>query len=133
RIRTFLMLLVAFIVGLTVLAVLQYHGRIDIPALTVLQEADIDPETGEVYLVPRMRSTGLFNDPNDLATILVTGVLAASYFLTDRQAGFRRLAWLAPIAIFVYTLVLTKSRGGLLGLVIGILVVTQARFGWRKA
>ncbi len=39
---------------------------------------------------------------------------------------------MAPLALFGYALALTNSRGGLLALLTAMLVLFQARFGWRK-
>ena len=133
RMRVFLLWLLGCI-GVTVcLALLQYHAWIDVAALTALQQTEIDPKTGMVYTFPRLRSTGIFNDPNDLSMIAVAGIAIAAYFFTDRQAGFVRYMSTAALAACGYALLLTRSRGGLLALVASLSMLYQARYGWRKA
>jgi hypothetical protein len=92
-----------------------------------------DPETGEITFTPRICSTGVFNDPNDLCLVLVFGVLCCLYRAFTASAFPLRLLWLAPIAGYGYTLTLTQSRGGMLGLLAGMAGLLVARFGGRRA
>jgi putative inorganic carbon (hco3(-)) transporter len=131
RLRSFLRWLIAFTVMLTALAVFHYEGVINIPSLEACQQKDIDPATGELYVIPRLSSTGIFNDPNDLSMVLVLGILLSVYFL-DSQRGFLRVVWFAPIGLFVYGLKLTYSRGGLLNLAFSLGVLSLVRFGRKK-
>jgi putative inorganic carbon (hco3(-)) transporter len=133
RLRTFLFWLVVFIVVLAALALLQYHGKINIPSLAALEEGAVNEETGEGEIFLRLRSTGIYHDPNDLCLILLVGMAASLYWLWDRKLGPVRLAWLAPLGVFGYALALTQSRGGFLALLGGLLVLFTARFGWRKS
>ncbi len=133
RLRTFLFWLLACIAVTVGLALLQYHAWIDLPALTTLQDHDVDPETGIVYVVSRLRSTGIFNDPNDLSMIAVAGIVIAAYLATDQQGGSARLVAVAVLAACGYALLLTRSRGGLLALMAALGLLFQARYGWRKA
>lgn len=133
RLRSFLFWLLGCIAVTVGLALLQYHAWIDLPALTALQQTEIDPATGMVYTFPRLRSTGIFNDPNDLSMIAVAGIAIAAYFLTDREAGWARFAAALALAACGYALLLTRSRGGLLALIAALGMLFQARYGWRKA
>lgn len=133
RLRVFLLWLLGCIVVVAGLAVLHYHGAIAIPSLTVLNESFIDEITGRQTDVLRMRSTGIFNDPNDLAMILVLGMALAAYFLFDPRLVLFKLPMAATIALFFYALVLTKSRGGLLALMAALGALFQGRFGWKKS
>ncbi|HEX5445017.1 MAG TPA: O-antigen ligase family protein [Pirellulales bacterium] len=133
RLRTFLFWLLGCIAATVGLALLQYHGWIDLPALTALQQSEIDPATGMVYTFPRLRSTGIFNDPNDLSMIAVSGIAIAAYFVTDPSGGNARLAAWLGLAACGYALLLTRSRGGLLALMAALGILFQARYGWRKA
>ncbi len=135
RMERFLVALTCFIVVLTAVALLQYHGYIELPAITVLEQNEIDPETGDLTVIPRLRSTGIYNDPNDLSLILVQGIIICLYGLGrgGRQGhGLRRLAWVAPLLLFAYALALTKSRGGFLALLVALVVLFRARYGWKK-
>jgi O-antigen ligase len=132
RLRQLLVWLAGFIVILALIAVLQYHGVIQMASLTTLEERRLDPETGEFVVIPRLRSTGIFNDPNDVCLALGLGIQICLYFAADKRRGPIRFAWLAPVVLFVYTLIRTQSRGGLLGVMAGLLVLGYARYGWRK-
>ena len=72
---------------------------------------------GELDEVRRIRGTGIFNDPNDLAMVFVIAVplLLGPILRKGSRAGVRVLASgaLAPIVTALYY---TNSRGGVLGL-----------------
>jgi len=93
RMRWFLTWLVGFIVVIAGLALLQFHGEIYIPALEAMEQTDIDEETGEIIVFYRLCSTGIYNDPNDLCLILVTGMVICLYWLTNRGTW---LIWRLP-------------------------------------
>lgn len=132
RLMSFLRWLVGFTLVLTGLALAHYHGLISLPSLEACQQRDINPETGEVYLIPRLCSTGVFGDPNDLSMILVLAVIVCLFFFDSAPRGFGRLCWLAPAGVFLYALKLTFSRGGLLNLGLSLMVVSWYRLGWKK-
>lgn len=133
RLRTFIAWLLAYISAAALLAILQYHEIIDLPSLAVIHDFEIDPETGLESEIPRICSTGIFNDPNDLAMILVLGMVLAGYFLADARLRFAAPVWLALEGVFGYGLYLTRSRGGLLALAVAVFMLIQTRLGWRKA
>lgn len=133
RLRLFLAALVIFISILTSLALLQYHGTINIPSLDAFADREIDAETGDEYMVMRLRSTGIYNDPNDLSLILIVGTGACLFLAGPRPGGLPKPYWLAPAGVFLYALTLTHSRGGFLALLAGMLVLFYARFGLKKA
>jgi O-antigen ligase len=132
RLRWFLFWLAGFTVVLAALALLQYYGVVSIPALEVLKERDTDAITGDLIDVVRLRSTGIYNDPNDLCLILLIGIAISLYGLGSRRLGVARFLWLAPVGLFGFALMLTKSRGGLLALVASLLVLFRSRYGWGK-
>jgi hypothetical protein len=155
RLRQFLLWLALFSAVLTCIAVIRYHGDTaspppvpeekpqDEPAGsgpkkhkkihgTSVAEEVRDPETGELVKVNRMCGTGIFNDPNDLALVLITAIPLCLYWLTDvRYRAFRPL-WIGLILLFGYALMLTHSRGGFLALMAGLVVFLQVRFGGKK-
>jgi putative inorganic carbon (HCO3(-)) transporter len=133
RLRAFAACLVGYIWVLTVVALLGFHGVVDVPALQGLSQPELDPQTGETITLVRFRAAGIFNDPNDLAVILDVGIILSLYSVARPGGIARRLPWLAPLAVFGYALVLTQSRGGLLALMVGLFVLFQARFGWTRA
>jgi putative inorganic carbon (hco3(-)) transporter len=134
RLVNFLKWLLVFIVMVAALALMQFHGLIDIEALRELREHDHLATTGEWQEVRRLRSTGIFNDPNDLSMVLVLGLAICGAGWTG-ALGKRlpRAAWLAPIGLCGRALALTHSRGGFLALMAGLMVLLTARLGWRKS
>src|SRR5207249_4102486 len=107
RMRWFLTWLVGFIVVIAGLALLQYHGVIDIPALAAMEQRDIDEETGEIIVFYRLCSTGVYNDPNDLCLILVAAMAVCLYWLTGRGTSLLgRLPSIPLLGLFGYALYL---------------------------
>lgn len=131
RLRQFLLWLLAFIVVLAAVALLQYHDLIHIEGVQTLEENDVDDDTGEVTSILRLQSTGIYNDPNDLCLILLSGMAITAYALGNWVV----LApiWLGLLGLFGYALTLTQSRGGFIALVGGVVVFSFARFGKWKA
>jgi hypothetical protein len=134
RMRAYLFWLCLFVAVLTSLAVLHYYGMVSIPALDAYHEGqdEIDEDTGLPIVIARLQSVGFYNNPNDLARILVTGILIALYFLGDRRIGMLRPLWILPIVLFGLALQLTHSRGGLLALFGGLATLFYTRFGRKK-
>lgn len=136
RLRTYLSWLLALAVVLAVLGLLHFHGVIHLAGLELADvvQTQVDEGTGEKLVLRRLISTGIYNDPNDLALILVSALAISLYRLTQPAAGARRLLWLAPLGLFGYAFGLTQSRGGLIGLAVGLLVLLRSRFrGWKSA
>ncbi len=86
------------------------------------------PPPGRAYLT-RIRGLGFLQDPNELAQALLVPV--AFIWL-----GWRRGRWLrnmalvvTPILFFIYSMLLTRSRGGLLGLLAVALFFAKHRLG----
>jgi O-antigen ligase len=132
RLRRFLCWVLVFILGQTILALLQHHGIIDNPALAAVQERVFDDETGEITgILNRLSGAGIFANPNDLSRILVVGIALSLYCFDGGAPALLRPLWVAALAAFVYALVLTQSRGGLIGLGATLLVLFHARFGTR--
>jgi hypothetical protein len=119
--------LAACAAAITALAVLHYHGVVTVPAIEFLRDS-LDDSGREESLFRRLGSTGLFQDPNDMSLMLVMAIVICLYQLIER----RRAYWAAPLALFLHALVLTRSRGGFLGLLAALGALLLARFG-RKA
>jgi len=132
RLRQFLAWLAVFFGVVALLALLQYHGIIAVQHFEVLQQRQLDQDTGDVTILPRLVGFGMFNDPNDLCLILLAGMGIAAYFLLE-NVGLARLAWAVALAGFGYALALTQSRGGFIALMVGMLVLFQSRYGLLKA
>jgi O-antigen ligase len=134
RLRHFLGWLLVFILALTVLALLNFYDVIDIPSLARMKQTQsIDEATGEIAALDRLCSTGIYANPNSLSRILLVGLGLSLYWLFDRHGGLLRLLGLISLGTFGFAMVLTYSRGGFVGLMVGVLVFLLARFGWRKS
>ncbi len=152
RLRQFLLWLGLLCAALAFIAVLRYHASVDAPpAAPSLEEEAMqaakkegknkgmhdkavkdqyrDPESGQLVDVERMCGTGIFNDPNDLALMIIAAVPICGYWLTDPSARRVRPAWIALIGLLIYALVLTHSRGGFLALMAGLAAFMYMRFG----
>jgi len=133
RLRQFLLALCILTALVCALAVADYHEIVDVAGISAVEEGYVDRETGELVIIPRLRATGIFQDPNDLAMLTVLGIACAGYAASVRRWRPQLpLLWTA-IGFFLYTLMLTHSRGGLLALVIAGTVLFQARYGWKRA
>ncbi len=127
--------IVAWIVTIPVmLAVLNYHEYIHIEAFEAQKEGvETSPEEEAVKPIKRLRTTGNFSDPNDVCEIVNFAMIFSLFGLIERGSGCSRIVWLAPIALFGHALLLTQSRGGLLGFMAGLFVAFWSRFGTKKA
>jgi O-antigen ligase len=146
KLRQFLTWLGIFCAVVTCIAVLRYHADIALPGTTptatgatknVIHGTYVvdkvrDPETGVLVAVQRMCGTGIFNDPNDFALLLVTAIPLCLYWLTDPSTKATRPLWLAFLLLFGYALMLTHSRGGFLALIAGVVTLVHLRFGGAK-
>ncbi|HET6575595.1 MAG TPA: O-antigen ligase family protein [Fimbriiglobus sp.] len=133
RFRGFLGWCVVLISVLTAVALLQFHEYIDIEQMRPIAQGITDEETGDVTYTYRIRSTGIFNDPNDLCLVLVFGGLCCAYRAVTCGSVPVGVLWVLPVAAFGYTLTLTQSRGGLLGLLAGLVGILFTRLSRARA
>lgn len=133
RLRITLAAVAAFVLGVTVLALLDYHALVNLQAIAHVERHAIDSATENVTVLVRLCGIGLFNDPNDLSLVLVISIIVCGYFLNDSRLGrCTRVLVLAPLLLFIYALYLTHSRGGMLSALAGLLVFVSARYGRRN-
>jgi putative inorganic carbon (hco3(-)) transporter len=133
RFRVFVGTLVVLIGGLTAIALAEYHGVADFPNITPCMQREYDAVTGEESILPRLVSSGIFNDPNDLCLVLGLGILSCVYLATTGIRGIAASAfWLLPIPLFIYALLDTHSKGGLLGILAGGAGYLYSRYGGAK-
>lgn len=133
RLRTLLALLTTLVPIVSGVALLQYHGVINLPALAVVYDSEFDTLTGELLLIARICGTGVFHDPNDLAMIVVFGMVLCVYWFTEPRSIVLKPLLCGCVVLLAYTLAMTKSRGGLMALLAALTVLFHARFGMRKA
>jgi putative inorganic carbon (HCO3(-)) transporter len=75
------------------------------------------PQDGESADQVRIRGTGIYGDPNDLAmSLLIVLPFLFTTALSSESGLFLRLTGLGAIGTIVYAISLTQSRGGFLGL-----------------
>jgi putative inorganic carbon (hco3(-)) transporter len=98
--------------------------------MSIEQRAPYLSEQGPLV---RLCGTGVFNDPNDYALILILAMCGCGYGLGERRWGSMRWALLVPLALLGYALVLTHSRGGALSGIAAIMAYLATRLGWRNA
>jgi O-antigen ligase len=130
--RRFLGWLGIFILFLALVALLHWHEMIHFPAIAeaiILIQRELDNQ-GENVFISRLQGTGFFNDPNDLCLILVAGMAISLGGMTQPRTVLRRVFWLACFGAFGYALYLTKSRGGFIAMLAGLLVLFYTRLGW---
>jgi putative inorganic carbon (hco3(-)) transporter len=91
-------------------------------------EASAAESSGPGYIV-RVRSQGFLHDPNDLAQALVSFLpLALALRRPGRRWRNALLIWL-PVAILLYTVALTRSRGALVALAALLYLGLKPRLG----
>jgi hypothetical protein len=126
RLRIFIGCMAFYSAAVVVLAALDFYEVIELPRIL---EQGRDTED----VVRRLYGPGIFQDPNDICTLIVTCLVLVLGLLADRRGGVLRWAFLVPLAVFVWGFYLTKSRGGLLSLLAGLGTFTLLRYGWRRA
>jgi putative inorganic carbon (hco3(-)) transporter len=126
-----IVLLILLAVFQAVNGIVQFHTGTGIGGSTAVADRVFVREEGEeAGSVMRIRGTGIFNDPNDLAmSLLVVFPFLFSAVMSDRPGAIRRMLAVTSAGILLYALWLTQSRGGFLGF--GLLSVAYAyrRFG----
>jgi hypothetical protein len=133
RLKCFLFTVAVCASTMVTLCVLDYYEIYDFEFIVHLDDSDGYTDEGELITVKRMRGTGIFQDPNDMATVIcATGVICA-FFLLDPVPNSLRLMWLAPMAMLLIGLLSTKSRGGLMACGVAGLVLLAVRYGRRVA
>ena len=123
RLTHFLRWLLVLIALVAALALLSANHMIELPRIDYLEYRQHDEATGEVTVINRLQSVGIFNNPNNLAMIVVPGVILALQFAGDPAAGILRPLGLALVGLFGYAIYGTQSRGGLLALIAAVLTL----------
>lgn len=84
----------------------------------------------EIHKDGRIRSLGIFNDPNDLALALVMVVPLLLTGIADRDMSRgRRLLGLTALVPILLAVQYTASRGALVGLAVIVVIFSLQRFG----
>jgi len=134
RFRVFIAALVVLICSLTAIALAHHYDVVHFPTILPCVENVLDPATGELTPLSRLVSSGIFHDPNDLCLMLGLGIVCCMYCSgTTRWGVVGAIVWLVPIPLFIYALLETHSRGGLLGVLAGAGAYLYSRYGGAKA
>jgi putative inorganic carbon (HCO3(-)) transporter len=122
--------LVALTLFQTVNGIVQFHTGSGIGGVVPIEAQSLQVDDENDAEIRRIRGTGIFNDPNDLALTLVVAVpfLAGPLVRRTTRLRVRTLAafLLVPIVLALYY---TNSRGGMLGLAAALLPYGYRRFG----
>jgi hypothetical protein len=133
RMKIFMFTVAICAATMVTLCVLDFYEIFDFEFIQHLDDVDGLTDEDEVIFVKRMRGTGIFQDPNDMAMVICATGVICSYFLTDASLGKIRLAWLIPMVILFIGLLSTKSRGGLLACGIAGLTILSVRYSGKVA
>lgn len=131
RFRSYLGWLVGFAGVMSGLAVLSFLNVIKLDVFETVMQSYQHPVTGEMTTIERICGIGVFKDPNDLCLLVAVGTTCC--LARCAAAGWVGVAWLAPIGLFGYTLVLTQSRGGFLTILAALAGGVFIRYGWKRA
>ena len=101
------------------LSLFDFIGWIQLNAIDSLQELHRSSST-ESGTINRIRGTGIFEDPNDLGLVIVTGLVFCMYFMTQDGLGWPRYVWAIPMIVLGTTLGETQSRGAFISLAAAI-------------
>jgi O-antigen ligase len=108
--------------------IVQFHTGVGIGEVAPIEAHSL--AGGDQDAIPRIRGTGIFNDPNDLALTLVIAVpfVAGPLFRRTTSLAFKMAAFTALGSILI-ALYYTNSRGGILGLGAALLPYGYRRYG----
>lgn len=133
RLKAFLLTVAVCAATMVTLCVVDYYEIYDFQFIEHLEDLEGVTDEDEAIFVKRMRGTGIFQDPNDMAMVICATGVICSFFLMDPAAGKLRLLWLIPMLILLIGLLSTKSRGGLMACGIAGLTVISIRNGGKVA
>jgi putative inorganic carbon (hco3(-)) transporter len=131
RLQAMISAVAGFVVVVALLAVTQYLGLINVPALASVQQRTVD-SFGEASTLYRLCGIGVFNDPNDFSLVLVSAMIVCCYGLSRRGKQKGWLLLLAPLLLCGVALYLTHSRGGLVAAISGLATFVAMRIGKRN-
>jgi hypothetical protein len=131
RLRGLIAMLVPCCAALALITILRYHGVLETTAKATVMDS-LTSATGEVTFFERLQGTGIFQDPNDLCVMLAAAVPLALFLLLTDGNQLRRLLWVGTLLLYAYTILLTRSRGGMIALMTALGVCSWARYGWQR-
>ena len=127
RMKVFAAVLVFFACFMAFISLLDFYQVIELYRPKVLDGKLV------LYELNRLNGPGLFADPNDLCTVLVTMMILGLGLLTEARSFLARVVYLAACGLLAFGFVMTQSRGGLIALMVGVGLCIRLRFGWGRA
>ncbi|MEO7028827.1 MAG: O-antigen ligase family protein [Acidobacteriaceae bacterium] len=125
-----LKILIAVLCGVALF--ITYNGDHAIRHLDYVSPYIMGQRTGEAddrHWLIRIRGQSFLNDPNDLAQFMV-GLIPCMFFLwRKRNIVFNFLVVILPVSGLVYGMYLSRSRGGMLALVLCAVVAGRKKIG----
>ncbi len=132
RLETFAKWLVLVIATMCALTLADQFGILKISAFTPIEDRYLTGDES-VRTLERLRGSGIFEDPNDLGMVVVTGIVLNCYFLIKPNQGWPRYLWLIPGVLLCIALAMTYSRGAFMALAFTIPAWLFYQRGWRVA
>lgn len=129
RLRRLMLVIGISLVMMTLLCVVDYVGIVDLPTIEPLKDFHAHDINGFPTHVYRMKSIGLFSDPNDTALAIVAGGILCLYFLFDPRSNPMKFGWMLGLFILGIGLICTQSRGGLLAAAVALFAWLVLKFG----
>ncbi len=134
RLENFCRWLLLFIfIGVTV-SVLQFNGLIHLENFDAAYKEGLSTfdENGKRNFIYRLKGVGIFSDPNDFCLILQLGIALALLIRPGLKRIWTKLATFFILGEFFYALLLTRSRGGFIALIVGGCVLLIEQYGIKK-
>jgi O-antigen ligase len=126
KLHVFIGVVIALTMFQAVNGIVQYHTGVGLGNTTAIEMRDPEAvnEEGE-SAIKRVRGSGIFGDPNDLAMALIIILPFLLSMAVGTGGGLaRRLLGAGMLSAVVYAIALTQSRGGVMGM--GALLAVQA-------
>ena len=98
-------------------------------AETFLLHEKVDTDTTGKTFINRIQGLGVLSDPNDLGQFLLVGVAMLGCCWKRRRFVSNLLLVYVPAALLLYGVLLTRSRGAVLGLLVLVCLLLQKRLG----
>jgi O-antigen ligase len=135
RLQQFLWWLAVFIVVHSIIATLQFLGMVNFPYFAAMYDfVGVDRMRGGDIQILRLCGSGIFHNPNEFCYPAGMAMMVFLFFVSStRTMVLLRVLCIPALGVLGYAVTLTHSRGGFIGLLIGVISFLFARYGWRKA
>jgi O-antigen ligase len=125
RLKIFIGCLIVYTTAMTVVSLLDFYEYLALPREMGKYGEPVVTDTKRMY------GPGIFNDPNDVCVVINTALIFLLGLLMNKQTP-KRFLWILLLPVLLYGFAMTQSRGGLLSLVAGLIVVGRLKWGWGR-